>query len=983
MPRLAYTFTVGVVGIGLLVIMTDFHALVGLALPLAVFVLLSFIVKRAGVYAGPETLHSLVGIVDLAAIFLFGPAPGAWVPAVSSLLFVTVGALERERTSSRSLIESSLGNTGLKALMGVATGGIYLALGGPIPPHDLSLADAFPTGVAILTWYLFDNLGWAIWEALRLGWSTFYRLFRSTLGYSLLVELIPLPFATVIAVVYTVFGGITRPIFLLMAAGLIEIAFVLQRFAQAQRDLQRRRQELVLLNEFGQAVAQAGFDTDRIVELFLEYARRISQGNLFRLELLNAERDGVRLHVEARGGNSEWIRSSASSPAVIYLRDNPASIRVQDLGKEKLPFEANEWINGQPARSAIYLPLLAAEEVIGVLTVLTTQPNRLYHHTARNLSSMTTQAATAIENANLYAVERRRATQLAIVSEVSRQVAQFLDLDELLQRVVQEIQVRFGYAEVHILARNEDNALVFRASTHPDVESWRQQGESVPYGQGIVGWVLATGEPLLAADVRKEPRYITGPGHGLKDTHSELAVPLTVGKKVLGVLDVQSEQVGRFGQEDLFVLRTLAAQIAIAIEDARLYAVQKEESWYLNVLLQVSENLADTATLDEALETVVRITPILVGVARCAVFLYDPAERVLFATKEYGIPPDQKDQFLRLRFKLDSNQTNELSRLIDPQLVRAFGIESLVMNPLIYRGALVGAMLVDQGTRRLSPHEVQILTGISNQSAVAIENARLNEQAEIKKRLDYEIGLARRIQTSFLPPCCPNVPGYQLSATWRAAREVSGDFYDFVQFQNNRLGLTIADVSDKGMPAALFMVLTRTLIRAMAIGRQAPQEALERANDLILADARTDMFVTVFYAVLDATTGRLRFANAGHNPPLWYRHTTQDLVALKGHGMALGLRAGIHLPEKSIEMAPGDILVFYTDGITDALNLQEQEFGVPRLSDLIIANNHLSAGQLVDEILRAVYDFSQGAPQFDDMTLIVLKRDDDSVSPAA
>ncbi|MGE5139690.1 MAG: PP2C family protein-serine/threonine phosphatase, partial [Rudaea sp.] len=259
----------------------------------------------------------------------------------------------------------------------------------------------------------------------------------------------------------------------------------------------------------------------------------------------------------------------------------------------------------------------------------------------------------------------------------------------------------------------------------------------------------------------------------------------------------------------------------------------------------------------------------------------------------------------------------------------------------------------------------------------------LNEQAEIKKRFDYEIGLARRIQTSFLPPCCPTLPGYQLSAAWRAAREVSGDFYDFITLSNDRTGITIADVSDKGMPAALFMVLTRTLLRAMAIGKPTTREALERANDLILSDSQTDMFATAFYAVLDQSTGEITYSNAGHNPPLLYRRAEQDLIELEGHGLALGVLPGSHIPERHLNLRPGDTLLMYTDGITEALSPGGEEYGTPRLADLIAANNRMCAGDLVDEILRSVYDFAGGAPQFDDMTMVVLQREDDRVQGAA
>jgi serine phosphatase RsbU (regulator of sigma subunit) len=479
----------------------------------------------------------------------------------------------------------------------------------------------------------------------------------------------------------------------------------------------------------------------------------------------------------------------------------------------------------------------------------------------------------------------------------------------------------------------------------------------------------------------------------LDETRSELAVPLIVGQQLLGVLDVQSDEVGAFDEEDLFILKTLAAQIAIAIEDARLYASQKEEAWYLNVLLQVAENLSATTNLDDALETVVRITPILVGVARCAIFLYDPREQVFRPAKSYGLSPALQEKFRRLVFPLQSDTPDvfgemwttrspvqienvQESALVDQELARTFELESMLIVPLMTRGEIVGAMAVDQGPspRRFTSHEMQVLMGIANQAAVAIVSARLNEEAEVKKRLDYELGLARQIQASFLPDRVPQVAGFDIASAWRAAREVSGDFYDFMNLPEGRVGFSIADVSDKGMPASLFMVLTRTLIRAMAIGKPTPREALERANDLIISDARTDMFVTALYGVLDPATAEFSFTNAGHNPPLWFRHDEEVLTTLRAHGLALGVHPNIDLPEEKVELGPGDTILMYTDGITDALNPREEEFGIGRLADLVAVNGQLSAQELVSEILRAVDDFSEGAPQFDDLTMAVLKR---------
>jgi sigma-B regulation protein RsbU (phosphoserine phosphatase) len=210
---------------------------------------------------------------------------------------------------------------------------------------------------------------------------------------------------------------------------------------------------------------------------------------------------------------------------------------------------------------------------------------------------------------------------------------------------------------------------------------------------------------------------------------------------------------------------------------------------------------------------------------------------------------------------------------------------------------------------------------------------------------------------------------------WQTAREVSGDFYDFVSLHGGRLGMLIADVSDKGMAAAMFMALSRTILRTMALGKPTARETVERANDLILADARSDMFVTVFYAILDSHSHQFTYVNAGHNPPLLYRARTGELNTLKGHGLALGVREGISLEEHSIDLEPGDLVLMYTDGVTDAINAREEEFGTERLADLVTANAHLSVQSLVDEITRAVAEFAGEGIRFDDVTMVALKRE--------
>ncbi|MBI5303463.1 MAG: SpoIIE family protein phosphatase [Chloroflexi bacterium] len=986
-----YALSVGVFGIGALIVLTDWNAWLARLVPLAFFAALSFFLKRAGFHAAPEVTHSLVGIIDLAAVFIFGPILGAWVAASSGFAYLFLNAWRRDNHTFVNLVEMPIFNAGLKIGMAYASTHLYTLFGGTFAPKEFTMINAPAVLSAALTWFVLDHIGWATLEFLRGGVPALWNFFRTVLGYSVLVELLPLPFAIAIAVAYTV---ASTEIFLLMAAGLVGTAIIVQRYADASARLERRSSDLAALNQFGQALSEAGFESERVIDLLYEHVQRIALADLYRVELFEREtRALLALEANAQGATHPYTPLD-HAPLREYFFSHRESVRGNDLSVKALPFRLDlPELDGLVARSALIVPMFAGDELIGALSLFSVKAHGFFALQARNLFSMCAQASVAIQNARLYATERKRAGQLATVSEVSRQIASLLDLDELLRKTVALVRERFGYTNVHIFTVDRDAGYVmFRASTHPRGVEWRERGIGYRIGlEGLVGWVAATGKPLLVNDVSKEPRFAPYPDQLAEETKSEIVVPMTVGNDVTGVLDVESNQLNAFDDEDLFILKTLAAQLAVAVEDARLYNSQREEAYYLNVLLQVSQNLSAITDLDEGLETIVRITPLLVGVERCAILLYRAAEQKFVPAKEYGLTPLLRDRFFSLEFRTDGDFAFEklfrehaplmienaaTSPLLPRELIETFGIRSILMVPLSTRGEMVGLMMVDQGNRstQFSQHEIDVVMGIANQAAVTIEGAQLTHAAEEKKRLDYELQLARQIQTSFLPDSCPALPGYEICSLWQTAREVSGDFYDFVQLNGGRLAITIADVSDKGMAAAMFMALSRTILRTMTIGKPSAREAIERANDVIIADARSDMFVTVFHAQLDPHAHSFKYVNAGHNAPLLYRAAKRELTTLKGHGIALGVFPDITLEEYENHLESGDILLMYTDGVTDAINANEEEFGAERLADLVVTNAQLNSDELIEEIKRAVTEFAGEGVHFDDLTMVVLKR---------
>jgi len=241
------------------------------------------------------------------------------------------------------------------------------------------------------------------------------------------------------------------------------------------------------------------------------------------------------------------------------------------------------------------------------------------------------------------------------------------------------------------------------------------------------------------------------------------------------------------------------------------------------------------------------------------------------------------------------------------------------------------------------------------------------------ERTEYEMETARGIQQSFLPESPPIIEGFELAALNLPARQVGGDFYDFIPVSEGKWGIIIADVSGKGVPAALFMALSRTLVRANVADNPTASQAMQKANRLISQEAKMGMFVTLFYAVLDPKKRRLQYVNAGHNPPFVVKKSSGDVILLRASGIAMGVIDDVSLEEKEIELDSNDIVVFYTDGITEAINSAGEQFGEKRLIETINRNADLPVKDLVGRVKDEVFTFAQDQPQFDDFTLVILK----------
>jgi serine phosphatase RsbU (regulator of sigma subunit) len=330
--------------------------------------------------------------------------------------------------------------------------------------------------------------------------------------------------------------------------------------------------------------------------------------------------------------------------------------------------------------------------------------------------------------------------------------------------------------------------------------------------------------------------------------------------------------------------------------------------------------------------------------------------------------------------------------LHSPALKAMKAAQIKVVVPLVSQGELIG--LLNLGARlsqqEYSADDRKLLNDLATQTAPAVQVAQLvrqqQQQAQERERIEQELRVARLIQQTLLPKHVPDVAGYQLAAYYQPAREVGGDFYDFLELDEDHLGLVVGDVTDKGVPAAIVMATTRTMLRASAQRLDSPGEVLKRVNDVIVRDIPPNMFITCLYAILDLKSGLLRYANAGHDLPYRRRSTSHGAGGgagggaeeLRATGMPLGLLPGMSYEEKEIILQRGDTVLFYSDGLVEAHDPHREMFGFPRLQGLVGA--HRSDGPaMVNFLLSELGRFTgQEWEQEDDITLVTLDRSETS-----
>jgi sigma-B regulation protein RsbU (phosphoserine phosphatase) len=551
-----------------------------------------------------------------------------------------------------------------------------------------------------------------------------------------------------------------------------------------------------------------------------------------------------------------------------------------------------------------------------------------------------------------------------------------LDLNTLLRRVADLVRAVIDYRIFAILLYNDrthDLRMRFQVGHTPEIERMR-----IRIGRGVVGQAALIHQPVLINDVRKAENYIDAN----PNVRSELAVPLLVKGRVIGVIDIQSEKLGNFTEEHLRLLQIAASRVAAAIENARLYSRVARQAQTLTVLNEISRELTSILDLDELLARIGQLLKRVIDYQMFAVLLVNEKDQVLESrySQVYGETAARTGKVPLARGLVGAAATERRPILVsdvrkdDRYIQLNPETRSELVVPLIYKGTVIGVMDLEH-TRVgfFNEDHVTAVGTLASQIAIAIENARLYQRLQQEEqRLERDLAMAREVQLRLLPQVLPKPKNAQFAAKFLPARTIGGDIYDFLDYRNGKWALALGDVSGKAAPAALYAALVSGILRSLAGQQPSPTEMLAQLNNALQERKLDSQYVTMLFAVWDDAKRTLEIANAGSVQPLFSHGKTVETICVEG--FPLGLFPNATYEGLTLKLEPGDSISFFSDGITDAENEAQEMFGSDRLAEVIRKEGrNASANTIMNSILKSVETFQSGVEHFDDETIVVMR----------
>ena len=563
-----------------------------------------------------------------------------------------------------------------------------------------------------------------------------------------------------------------------------------------------------------------------------------------------------------------------------------------------------------------------------------------------------------------------------LLLEVADVVNTTLDLETTLRRVAELVRRVIDYEIFAILLLNEQRQELyvrFQVGYPPEVAERLR----VKVGQGVTGRAAETRQPVLISDTTIPDFYI----EALPNVNSELAIPLIVKNRLIGVIDIEAREKGYFTEEHKRILTLIASRMAVGIENARLHTRISRQARTLATLNEIARELTSILNLDQLLTRVAELLKRLIDYQMFSILLLDSSGEKL--QHRFSQRFEQR-MHLKHDIPLGRGVVGYAAQAKEAVLVPDVAKSSryIAVNPetrselavpLIYQEKVIGVLDLEHTRRNyFTEDHKHTLTTLAAQLAIAIENARLYEEiARQEKRLERDLALARELQFRLLPHSLPKLTHLEVQAKFVPARAIGGDLYDFVPYSLSRLGIAIGDVSGKGAPAAIYAALVSGILRSHAPIEPGPAEMLSAIN-LSLAERRiAAQFVSIIYAVWDDERRTLLVANSGLPRPLYCHGGKIEMI--EATGLPLGLFDEADYDEFSFKAKPGDMFVFFSDGILDARDRNGHAFGRERVDSIIAGCADQSPDCVVANIFAAVTEHAAGVEAFDDQTVVAIK----------
>ena len=563
-----------------------------------------------------------------------------------------------------------------------------------------------------------------------------------------------------------------------------------------------------------------------------------------------------------------------------------------------------------------------------------------------------------------------------LLLEVADVVNTTLDLETTLRRVAEVVRKVIDYEIFAILLLNEQRQELyvrFQVGYPPEVADRMR----VKVGEGVTGRAAQLRQAVLVGDTNTLDYYISA----VPNVHSELAIPLIVKNRVIGVIDLEAREKEYFTEEHKRLLTLIASRMAVGIENARLHTRTTRQARALLHLNEIALELTSILNLDQLLKRIAELLSRLIDYQIFSILLLDARGETLQHRFSQRF---QERLHLKHDIPLGRGVVGYAAQAKEAVLVpdvsksaRYIAVNpetrSELAVPLIYKEKVIGVIDLEH-TRRgyFTEDHKRTLTTLAAQIAIAIENARLYEEiARQEQRLERDLALARELQFRLLPHSRPKMNNLEVEARFVPARAIGGDLYDFVPYSLSRLGIAIGDVSGKGAPAAIYAALVSGILRSHAPIEPGPAEMLSAVN-LSLAERRIEaQFVSIIYAVWDDERRTLVVANSGLPRPIHCHDGKIEVI--EAVGLPLGLFDEVDYDEFTFRMKPGDLFVFFSDGIIDARNRHGESFGRERIEKIVAGCVTQSPDCVVNNLFQAVAEHAAGVDAFDDQTVVAIK----------